>query len=280
MKKILFPLVGVLLLCTGCDRVKQYFHKLTSTEDVMAEKSVGALQFKHVLYCSPDSVVITEADLPLLDGSVLGDSVFLFLESEFPGLTDAYIEGNTDLEEAFKRMGHDLYKNITMQIDEMKSEDDGMPEYMFAWTFEKHVTVACDMPHYLTYVYEASEYTGGAHGMSYAFGVTFDKETGQRIDESILKNANDPEFRALLLNGLLEYFIEDDPYTGDSLEDYLLIDVDELELGNISLTDKGVVIKYQLYEIAPYSAGMPEVNLTFDQIKPFLSQKGLALIGD
>jgi hypothetical protein len=35
---------------------------------------------------------------------------------------------------------------------------------------------------------------------------------------------------------------------------------------------------YQPYEIAPYAAGLPEVVLTFEQVRPFLTQQGLALI--
>ena len=283
MKKTLLPLVGVLLLCASCDRVRQYFHKATQEVGQMADtKSAGQLEFLNALYCSPDSSVITEADLPLLNGCALGDSIFTYLESEFPGLTDAYIEGSSDLENAFRQMGQGLYLNMTMQKDELRAEyaDEDIPESMLAWTIEKHVTIAYDTPRYITYLDKMAEYTGGAHGMGYAFGTTFDKETGQRVDKSILKDVNDPDFKTLFQSELLKYFTSNDGNEEGTLEDYLLINLDMLELGNISLTDKSVIIRYQPYEIAAYAAGLPEVELTFEQIKPFLSQKGLTLIGD
>ena len=282
MKKTLLPLVGVLLLCASCDRAKQYIHKMTQeTVELTDNEPIGELEFNHVLYCSPDSSVITEADLPLLNGSALGDSIFEFIEKEFPGLADAYIEGNTDIKKAFQHMGQGLYKNITMQKNELKADyaEEGIPDYMLAWTFEKHVTIAYDTPRYITYLDEMSEYTGGAHGMGYAFGTTFDKETGERVDKSILKDAADPEFRAMFQNELLKYFTSEDGNEDGTLEDYLLINLDALELGNISLTDNSVVIRYQPYEIAAYAAGLPTAQLTFEQVRPYLSRKGLDLIG-
>ena len=245
-------------------------------------KAARQLEFLNILYCSPDSSVVTEADLPLLNGCALRDSIFTYLESGFLGLADAYIEGSNDLENAFRQMGQGLYLNMTMQKDELRAEyaDKDIPESMLAWTIEKHVTIAYDTPRYITYLDKMTEYTGGTHGMDYAYGTTFDKETGQRVDESILKDINDSEFKALFQNELLKYSTSNDGNEEGTLEDYLLINLDELKLGNISLTDKSVIIRYQPYEIAAYAAGLPEVELTFDQVKPFLSQKGMTLIGD
>lgn len=282
MKRTFLPLVGVLLFCNSCDRVRQYFHKATEEVEQMTEnRFADPLEFTNVRYCSPDSSVITEADLPVLNGSVLGDSIFEFIEGEFPGLADAYIEGNTDLANAFRRMGEGLYRNINMQKDELRADydEEGIPEYMLEWTFEKHVTVTYDTPRYITYLDEMAEYTGGAHGMSYAFGTTFDKSTGQRVDKSILKDETDPNFKAIFQSELLKYFTDGEDYGNATLEDFLLINIDALELGNISLTDKSVVFRYQPYEIAPYAAGRPEVQLTFEQVRPYLSKKGLALTG-
>lgn len=277
--------MGVLLLCcTGCDRVRGYLHNTTAqeTEQSAEGKSGEQLEFTHAYYCSPDSTVITEVDLPILNGSALGDSIFTYLENEFPGLTDAYIERDTDMEKGFQRMGHNLYKNVTAQVAEMRASygDEDMPESMLAWTFEKHVTIAYDTPRYITYVDRTAEYTGGAHGMSYVYGKTFDKQTGEPVDETILKDADDPAFRALFIGELQKYFNGEDAGEDGSLEGYLLIDINALRLGNISLTDNSIIVRYQPYEIAAYAAGLPEAELTFEQVKPFLSQKGLALIGE
>jgi len=289
MKKVIIPLLTVLLLCTSCDRVREYFHKMRQKavkETIVDETKKGdtekkqQLQFTRVSYCSPDSSVIAEADIPTQNGSILADSILAYLDTTFPHL-QAALNGNRP-QQAFNRVGQQMYETMKGEINEYKAEFEGdeIPEYALAWTQETHVTMVYNQPHYVTMLAVASEYRGGAHGMHYVFGTTFDKNTGRSIDRSILKDTDSEAFKSMLQRELLKYFTENDGNENGSLDEYLLISPETVPIGNVSLTDKGVIIMYQPYEIAPYVAGLPEVLLTFDEVKPFLSAKGLALIGE
>jgi hypothetical protein len=38
----------------------------------------------------------------------------------------------------------------------------------------------------------------------------------------------------------------------------------------VALTDTGIVVKYQPYEIAPYSSGQPELLIPYSELKGIL----------
>ena len=44
------------------------------------------------------------------------------------------------------------------------------------------------------------------------------------------------------------------------------------------LTEEGMLFSYQQYEIAAYAAGIPAFVISFDQLKPYLTEAGAALI--
>jgi len=291
MKKAIIPLMTVLLLCASCDRVREYFHKMRQKaveETVVGDTKKGdkedqqekqqQLQFTRVSYCSPDSSVIAEADIPKRDGSVVADSILNYLHNCFPHLRE-HRSGNRP-QQGFERVGQQMYETMRGEIDEFKAGfgDDEIPEYALEWSQETRVTMVCNQPRYVTMLAVTSEYRGGAHGMHYVFGTTFDKQTGRSIDQSILTNTDSPEFKSMLQQKLLKYFTDNDGDENASLDEYLLVSPEHVPIGNVSLTANGVVIMYQPYEIAPYAAGLPEVVLTFEQVRPFLTQQGLALI--
>lgn len=136
----------------------------------------------------------------------------------------------------------------------------------------------------LTYAFTSYVYLGGAHGGSTGYGQTFDMNTGEQLtfDNSFL-----PEKRAELIElikaGLWKQYFTN-PASGESgaatLKEALLIDPDTLPLPACppEFFKDGIAITYQQYEIACYAAGMPSCILTYDEVRPLLTEKAARLI--
>ena len=290
MKKTLFTLTAVLLLCAGCDRVRQYLGKAKDkdqTKDIAIQpkdEQEASLQFIHLTYNSPDSMVSISADVPATVGTPLADSIMKYVGENFEAFTTIYSE-NHDARQAFLYTGEGIHNQMLSEIAEQKSglepkELEGM-EWMFNWTYESNLIQEYDCQHYITYVNQGDNYTGGAHGYHWLAGTTFNKETGKRIGKEILKNTDSQAFRTLFQRKLLDYFTEMDGEEGgnNTLSDYLLIDINDLQISNMRITNRHFIFQYQPYEISYYAAGMPVVLLTFEQMKPYLTSEGLRLIG-
>lgn len=156
-------------------------------------------------------------------------------------------------------------------------------ELDFESTFESSIAIAPEFENsdYVTLCCTDYKYWGGAHGMTYVDYVTFRKSDGKRMEWSLLQGVDEGTIVENIKTGLREYFEADDD---EDLLDYLLIEADEFynnfPLPKMApyLTQDGVEVLYQLYEIAPYVAGTPMATVLplaeFEAKQQGLRQKG------
>lgn len=127
---------------------------------------------------------------------------------------------------------------------------------------ECFITKAYEDSACVTLVYKGYGYLGGAHGSTMFEGATFSKEDGHRMDWELTKNYSKAELNDSIKAGVKAYF---GVKTDQELINELQIGVMEGEWdGNMPLpaappylSEKGIEIIYQQYEIACYAAGMP-----------------------
>ncbi len=129
--------------------------------------------------------------------------------------------------------------------------------------------------HYATYSFSGSLYTGGAHGMPWNYAATYDVATGKKLT---LKDI----FVASKLNQVklkVRQAIKTQYYLGElkhhATDGYNF----DLPANAPTLTTKGVVFSYGAYEIGPYSDGMPSCVIPYAQLRPYMTQKALRMIG-
>lgn len=139
----------------------------------------------------------------------------------------------------------------------------------------------------ITYVFSSYEYTGGAHGGTGLATYTFNKN-GRIMIEDILnmEGSNDIEVTKLIAKKLetvlgensnketineglgLAYLKPD--YTLDKTK----CNCDGFFFGsnlqNFVITDLGIKFIFGQYQVAPYAVGMPEVLMTYDELKSYL----------
>jgi len=112
-------------------------------------------------------------------------------------------------------------------------------------------------------------YTGGAHGMTVRRSYNYDLKTGQQMT---LKDVFGPETDyKQIINQEIRKQIEQRKQ--DFFEDEFKSITDRQ---NFYLEDKNLVIYFDLYEIAPYSTGIPEFRIaysTLEGVRPELLEK-------
>ncbi len=156
-----------------------------------------------------------------------------------------------------------------------------------------HIELQEQTPEYLTLFQEHDVYTGGAHGGQYLAGITFSKKDGKQLGWNLFNMDKKAELIELIKAQLKKEFSADasEPITTDEqLQDLLILYDDpetpenELEYGLPLpvtapwVTRDGIIFLYQEYEIACYAMGRPSVILSFEAVKPLLSDEGKALL--
>ncbi|WP_296239206.1 RsiV family protein [Psychrobacter sp. UBA5136] len=124
-------------------------------------------------------------------------------------------------------------------------------------------------PEYLGHVgdfelFEINSYvfTGGAHGMPYSEYLIFDPQTKSQIQlADMLQPNKKSRFKALAYGAYKEWVktVADDVTSYEKNWPFTLSD-------NVTLTDKGIDIRYQHYSIGPYAYGMPVLSIPYDKL--------------
>jgi len=149
------------------------------------------------------------------------------------------------------------------------------------WSYSLIVT-----PEYLGHVklgqgedlelFEISSYvfTGGAHGMPSREYLVFDPASKQQITlEDMLKPNQQARFNTLAYDAYQSWVqsMDEDVKSYEQSWPFTLSH-------NITLTDKGVDIRYQPYAIGPYAYGMPVLTIAYDNLTGILKPRFLPSI--
>lgn len=163
---------------------------------------------------------------------------------------------------------------------EFTGEEGATTEYQFMVHFQPYYTAG----RYVTYLYASYGYTGGNHGGSEVRVVTFAREDGKILEWDDLFKADDKDAVMSLVkeNLMTQYFgnAEKDENHPATLAEALLINPDELGYPSArpALSEDGVTFVYQQYEIAPYSAGMPECTIPYSSLESMMTSYAASLV--
>jgi hypothetical protein len=114
-------------------------------------------------------------------------------------------------------------------------------------------------------------YLGGAHGFNERTLMTFDTRTGQRL--GVADVVPDQSQKTLSRIVEAEFRRARSIRPGQSLQDagFFILPGQELPLGeNFALTNKGLEIQYNPYEVAPYALGATSVSIPREAIAPLV----------
>ena len=114
-------------------------------------------------------------------------------------------------------------------------------------------------------LFEISSYvfTGGAHGMPLSEYLVFDPNTKTQVTlADMLQKGKKPYFEALAYDAYKNWVktVEQELSSYEQSWPFSFSD-------NITLTDKGVDIRYQHYAIGPYAYGMPVLSIPYNKLE-------------
>lgn len=117
----------------------------------------------------------------------------------------------------------------------------------------------------LSLYFDRYEFTGGAHGMTYRNSDTWDLTRGRRmnLEDFFPQHKDFMEFVQNEINRQIAADIEND--NNIYFDDYTDLVKENFNVKNFYVTDEGVVIYFQLYEIAPYVSGIRTFTIPFSE---------------
>ncbi|WP_100611176.1 DUF3298 and DUF4163 domain-containing protein [Confluentibacter lentus] len=154
-----------------------------------------------------------------------------------------------------------IEEGIDIFNDEYNRFKADFPESSQPWEAQIDGEIMYQSPELISISLTSYLDTGGAHGNLTISFLNFDAKTGKPIKNSdLFKNMAD-------FNALANRYFE------DTIEDKdVLFDPQSFKLPeNIGVNDEGVVLLYNAYEIAPYSEGIIEFVIPFENINPLLN---------
>lgn len=122
----------------------------------------------------------------------------------------------------------------------------------------------------ISYQVVADSYTGGAHGNKTVDNGVFDLNTLKQLSiANVFKDASLPDLHASLLNRLM---IQNGCSTIDELAEkgQFTAPNDIVATDNFYVNEDGITWTYDPYEIAPYSVGVVQITLSWEDVLPFL----------
>lgn len=117
--------------------------------------------------------------------------------------------------------------------------------------------------HYISFIQNEYEYSGGAHGMPYYEPFTFHLQSGEQLELADIIGNSEEELKEMVT----EYFAQ----MIDKAPDEYWENAEEIVRESINmesdflLTQEGIQFYFLPYDIAPYAAGFPAVVVPFEK---------------
>lgn len=167
-------------------------------------------------------------------------------------------------------------------MDEMKNLRDEFEDFDMGLPFERSLTVkkGYETDKLVTYNVQTYEFSGGAHGGTASYGLTFRKSDGRLMGENTLLAVRPDavEWNEMLKHGLMEYFeVKNETDLEACLQGVEIYDIPMPACG-VSYGPNGMDFVYQQYEVACYAAGLPSFTIPYDKLKPCLNVTGRRLV--
>ncbi|ALJ05458.1 hypothetical protein APS56_10145 [Pseudalgibacter alginicilyticus] len=157
-----------------------------------------------------------------------------------------------------------IEESITAFNEEYNTFKANFPQNETGWEVQIDGDLMYQSPEVISIAISSYINTGGAHGALNIRILNFDPKTGETIENTALFN-NIETF-----NTLAQKYFKDATKDKD-----IFLDENSFEFpANIGYSEEGLVILYNPYEIGPYSTGIIQFTIPFDDINSLLVFQG------
>lgn len=158
---------------------------------------------------------------------------------------------------------HTAAKDIVKTAGDMFSDANELylsGSAAFPWSFDCSYFIPFDRNGLLSIATQNYQYAGGAHGSFIVEGYTFDLSDGRELTLDDILSGTHEENLAFLKAAFFEYLTEDyQPYADEFRHEA------EAEMEHVSfyLTNDGLSLFFQQYQVGPYALGMPTAHIPY-----------------
>lgn len=175
----------------------------------------------------------------------------------------------TDLTPLLEKAGRKFFQdNLEVYSD--------IPEYTIRNSYQQEIKFIAVTSNYVSFKFDGYYYGGGAHGIPWEFGLSFNCSNGKVITWEDLFTPNGLK----ILNPMIEYYLRAQ-YFADEEEDDVDFWCKQSELVDYAnfpvLTSKGLTVHFSAYAIGPYAIGMPTCTIPYNVIAEFMTPFGKKL---
>lgn len=208
------------------------------------------------------------------DNAVLLDSVKQALPAYSFGKKYREMDAKAAID-SFRNAYVQEYRSDLAPLYREDLKNNGGKESVEAW-YSYYQTIEArpltDNPDYLTYIINTSEYRGGAHGTYATTYLNFDAANGRLMR---LNDVFKPDYQKGLNELLLKKLMQQTGCaTLEELEDKAYLqDTDMYPSNDFRLGKDSIYFLYNIYEIAPYSTGITEIALPYDELRKLMKKQ-------
>ncbi len=272
----------------------------TKDENIVYEEDVAVILRDEVTALSPTSEEMsTEAVTQVVEESVMAEEIRVpeiqITPIEEVWYTEDGIQVLMTATSSKVEVTNEGYDVLSQALDEWSgviyNEILATAEEFASWATEQYTLL--EQPEYFASYYTKLElipkrvdenivsfgavhsmFSGGAHGNHASVGYTFDVDTGEIITLDRLI-ADDEAFQTVAIEEILKVLASEE-YAADVFPDYeATVRGAFAQEGYLSwyLSEEGIVITFDPYEVAPYSMGVVEITLPYEQFEQYMALK-------
>lgn len=267
MKKFFFLLAACALIATSCDNTqKEPNQKDTSKFSINTIKVEDSIPFppeaREEGVVENLALYSAEVDAPVTENEVLRNSITSWISSL---LNEDYIGDSQDVKAMVE-----FDKKAFFEENEEDME-------MYQSSVAHSIKMVEDNDRFVTYCCENWFYMGGAHGITYVEGATFNKATGKCFSYKMFKNPAQIRemIKTILQKQYFEPMLEE---TDMTFEDAVYSEIAEafpLPETNPWIHNDSVFFIYQDDEIAAHAFGLPTCGVPYETLKDQLTEEGM-----
>jgi hypothetical protein len=209
--------------------------------------------FSDVTITSENNAIVT-VNIPKAIGNTLADNR---INSEISQVIISALHiGNRD-----NITSKSVKESITNFNTEYESFLKIFPESEAIWEAQIDGEIMYQSPEIISIALTTFTNTGGATGILNISFLNFDSETGKRLENN------------QLINNLKDFKVKAEPYFKHAIEDIdALLDSEQFKLPvNIGYSDDGIILLYNIQDIAPYFDDVLEFAIPFEDVKDLLN---------
>lgn len=252
-------LFALLLLIWG---FTQCNNKASNAEASTALRFEGRSFGKQSSTCDTDSMRCAKAEITYPE-AVVGDPVVMQAVND---TIHYYVRASLALGEGFPETIEEGVDSFIQSYETYILEDS---IYITPWEVQTNGKVLYQSPKYISIEITNYTYTGGAHPNAYVNLLTFDANTGRKLqltdlvsDTAKLKEMVEMKFKEA----------RELPATANLIEEGFFWDGVFMLPANIAVTNEGLYFMYNPYEAAAYAAGPTEFTISYDALKGILKE--------